>query len=209
MLRNCELSFDQFERIKSYCDSVQIEFSSTPFCLESSDFLSSLELDVVKVASFHLENKVLLRHLFENTSFTTYIVSTGMSTPQSIDSCIKLFNQYASHRDAELVFLHCVSQYPVVNISDYNLSNIPYLSSISLSNIVGFSDHTLGTEAAKLAVCLGASVIEKHFSIDNTLPGADHSMSCAPSVFSKLVNDCESAYQMLGNDRTSGSYTKG
>ena len=70
VLRNCELSFDQFERIKSYCDSVQIEFSSTPFCLESSDFLSSLELDVVKVASFHLENKVLLRHLFENTSFT-------------------------------------------------------------------------------------------------------------------------------------------
>ena len=60
VLRNCELSFDQFERIKSYCDSVQIEFSSTPFCLESSDFLSSLELDVVKVASFHLENKVLL-----------------------------------------------------------------------------------------------------------------------------------------------------
>ena len=96
VLRNCELSFDQFERIKSYCDSVQIEFSSTPFCLESSDFLSSLELDVVKVASFHLENKVLLRHLFENTSFTTHIVSTGMSTPQSIDSCIKLFNQYAS-----------------------------------------------------------------------------------------------------------------
>ena len=105
-----------------------------------------------------------------------------------------------------MVFLHCVSQYPVVNISDYNLSNIPYLSSISLSNIVGFSDHTLGTEAAKLAVCLGAVVIEKHFSIDNTLPGADHSMSCTPSIFSKLVNDCESAYQMLGNDRTSGSY---
>ena len=96
--------------------------------------------------------------------------------------------------------MHCISKYPIINEQDNHLENIKFISSIT-GKKVGFSDHSIGYNAATIATALGAEVIEKHFTIDNNIEGADHSMSANPKIFKELVSQCKLTLDYLGNQR--------
>ena len=207
LLKQCELSFEDFIRLKEHTEDLGLVFSSTPFCLESYNFLQSINTSHIKIASFHFANSVLLRHILSNCeNISCLIMSTGLSSPQLIASNSNLINSCFGDKVADRVrYLHCVSQYPVVDISNYNLSNIQMLKSMTQCP-VGYSDHSLGTKAAELSVALGACMIEKHFTTDNSLKGADHHFSATPAIFKNMVDKCNNVNIMLGTPRTQDVY---
>ena len=197
ILQKCELELSCFKLLQEKCESLVVEFCSTPFCPETANFLGSIKAKMIKIASFCLRDQSLLNAILESDCLESLIVSTGISTIDEIDSlyrCVK-----ATRPEVELT-LHCISAYPIPSVSDYNLCNI----SISLhgTDVGRLSDHSLGTEAACYAAVLGAEVIEKHFSIDTSLEGADHAMSASPEVFKTMVEKTLDAKLTLGNRRS-------
>lgn len=205
ILKQCELDFKSFTILKTFCDELGIEFASTPFCEESADFLASIGCKTVKVASFFLSNRHLLSRLFSDERFDRIIVSTGVSSIEQVLDANSLYESINFKRQPKLVFMHCISQYPVKSVADYNLINISYLAEAT-GKIVGYSDHSLGSFAPSIAVALGAACIEKHFSVDPQLPGADHAMSASPNTFADMVELCENTLRSLGTKRGSSCY---
>ena len=200
VLKKSELKFDDFRELKLFCDENSIEFASTPFCTESADFLAEIGCKTVKVASFYLCNPKLLECLFSESRFSTVLVSTGVSAAADVLAADSLYNSIHSSHKPQLIFMHCVSQYPVQKVEDYNLINIPNLAKIT-GKTVGYSDHTIGSFAPALAIALGAKYIEKHFTIDSKLDGADHAMSADPATFSEMVQSCNRVNVALGSIR--------
>ena len=200
ILKNSELKFDDFLELKLFCDVNSIEFSSTPFCTESADFLAQIACKTVKVASFYLCNLKLLEFLFGDSRFSTVLVSTGVSSYTDVLAADSLYNSIQSSHKPEVIFMHCVSQYPVQNVEDYNLINISNLAKTT-GKTTGYSDHTIGSFAPALAIALGAKYIEKHFTIDTKLDGADHAMSADPATFSEMVQSCLRVKVALGSIR--------
>lgn len=200
ILKACELGFDDFLELKLFCDDNNIEFSSTPFCAESADFLSEIGCKTVKVASFYLCNLNLLEQLFAESRFTTVLVSTGVSSAADVLAADALYNSINSPLKPQLIFMHCVSQYPVQNTEDFNLVNIAELARLT-GKRAGYSDHTIGSFAPSIAVALGATYIEKHFTVDASLVGADHAMSADPACFSEMVQVCLRVKTALGSIR--------
>ena len=200
ILQKCELELSCFKLLQEKCVSLGVEFCSTPFCPETANFLGSIKAKKIKIASFCLRDQSLLNAILESDCLESLIVSTGISTIDEIDSlyrCVK-----ATRPEVELTLLHCISAYPIPSVSDYNLCNISYFSSRYPDVRVGLSDHSLGTDAACYAAVLGAEVIEKHFSIDTSLEGADHAMSASPEVFKTMVEKTLDAKLTLGNRRS-------
>ena len=156
-------------------------------------FITSIGCVNIKVASFQIGNLNLLSYLAKQDWIENLWISTGMATHDEIVNALSIFNRASSSGPNSVTFFHCVSQYPIEKISDYQLNNIHYLRDLS-GKAAGFSDHTLGINAARIATAMGAAFIEKHFTIDNNLAGADHSMSANPSVFSELVSALRSAW---------------
>ena len=207
ILKSCELPFDSFHQLKSYSERLGLGFSSTPFCIESAEYLISIGIKYLKIASFHFENRTLINYILNNIQDGCHLmISTGLTSRDNIIELRDYISSLSRHtkKAFNYTFMHCVSQYPVLNPTDYNLSNISMISDLC-NGSVAYSDHTIGTKAAQFAVIMGANAIEKHFTIDPSLPGADHSMSADPTVFRQLVDDCNLAYSMLGSHRL-GSY---
>lgn len=208
LLTACELPFSAFEELKSFTESCGLIFSSTPFCIESSEFLASIQTQYIKIASFHFSNKRLINHILgKQDSFAKLILSTGLSTPCTIrethDLICSILGLELTREKVQ--YLHCISQYPVSNEADYNLRNISLIKKMT-GCVVGYSDHTIGHRAAELAISLGAQTIEKHFTNDTSQTGADHHMSSTPAAFRELVDACNSVVIMLGTERTSRNY---
>lgn len=204
ILKQCELSIDDFHDLKQFCENIDITFASTPFCERSAEYLSQIDCKIIKVASFHLRNIDLIKRILNFQNCNEIIISTGVSS--SID-LLRVNNLYDSlnQKLPKLSFLHCISEYPISNLSNYNLINIPYIKKIT-NKKVGFSDHSLGPLTASYAVALGAEIIEKHFTVDNQLEGADHAMSASPKVFKEMVDLCNNFQIMLGNRRLNSHY---
>lgn len=185
--RNTELSDEDHERLIEACRRCGVEFLTTCFDVERVDFLAGLGLKTVKVASPDCASWTLLDRLMEK--FEHLIISTGMSTDEEV---LAMVERTRGHR---VTVLHCVSLYPTPP-ERVNLSRMVWLRSLGVP--AGFSDHTLGTEAAKLAVALGAEVVEKHFTTSRTLPGKDQAVSCEPAEFTEIRRWAEAVERMRG-----------
>lgn len=191
MLKNLELSSDEFQEIADYTLKKDIIFISSPFDKESANLLDDLGVPIFKIASGEITNFPLLKHIAKKEK--PVILSTGMSTLGEIEEAINLIEKYNNH----LILMHCVTSYPA-RIEDTNLNVIKTLKS-TFKKPVGFSDHSLGIEMSIAAVTLGSSVIEKHFTLDKNLPGPDHKASLEPDEFANMVKSIRNVEKGLGN----------
>jgi sialic acid synthase SpsE len=183
MLKKLELSKEQHYEIVSYCKEKKISFFSTAFDIESLLFLKELGLTMVKIPSGEITNLPYLRKAAE--LFSEVIISTGMSTMNDIEQAINVFLK-AGHDKNTISILHCNTEYPT-DMKDVNLYAMNTIKK-TFKTKVGYSDHTLGSEVPIAAVALGAQVIEKHFTLDRSLPGPDQLASLEPNELKYMVD---------------------
>jgi N,N'-diacetyllegionaminate synthase len=192
MLKKLELSFNEFVKLNDYCKSKDIEFMSTAFDFDSIDFLDSLEMGTWKIPSGDITN---LPYLIKIAKLNKpVILSTGMSTMEDIRSAIKALKENGV---AELTVLHCTTEYPTP-FEDVNLNAMNTIKE-EFGVKVGYSDHTKGIEVPIAAVALGATVIEKHFTLDRNMEGPDHKASLEPNELKAMVDSIRHIELALGN----------
>ena len=182
MLKKLELSAADFIALKTHCTTHNILFMSTPFDLESIDFLADLGLEIFKIPSGELTNLPYLRKL--GGLRKNLILSTGMADLAEVQAAVAALQQ-AGTRQEQLAVLHCNTEYPTP-YEDVNLRVMETLRT-ALHLRIGYSDHTLGIEVSIAAVALGAQIIEKHFTLDKTMPGPDHQASLEPGELRQMV----------------------
>lgn len=189
MLKKLELSHSAHLRLVDYCRVKGIEFLSTPFDLQSIEFLSSLDLPLLKIPSGEITNLPYLRAV--NAIGKPVILSTGMSTMKEIEEAVDVLS------DCEVALLHCTTEYPC----PYNAVNLRAMVSLKehFRCEVGYSDHTSGIDIAIAAVAMGAKVIEKHFTVDRNLPGPDHKASLEPDELKRMVMAIRNVEKALGD----------
>jgi N,N'-diacetyllegionaminate synthase len=194
MIRKLELSRADHEMLINECHRQDIRFFSTAFDTESFDLLVSLGLDQVKIPSGELTNLPLLRYM--TRLGLPVILSTGMATLGEVEAAIDAIVQAGTPRNL-ITLLHCTTEYPAPMV-DVNLRAMVSMKA-ALGLEVGYSDHTLGIEIPIAAVALGASVIEKHFTLDRTLPGPDHQASLEPTELKTMVDAIRNVEAALGD----------
>ena len=194
MLRKLEISFDDFKTIALYCKELGIGFLSTPFDAESIDFLASLGLDYMKIPSGEITNLPYLRHV-ASTGIPA-ILSTGMSETDEIKAALKVFYQ-AGYTHDNLTLLHCTTEYPTP-MHDVNLKAMLTMRAM-FGIATGYSDHTRGIEVSVAAAALGATVIEKHFTLSRALEGPDHKASLEPGELAGMVKAVRNVTEALGD----------
>lgn len=194
MLSRLELSRSAHEAIIARCRDRGIQFLSTAFDVESVDLLRGLGVRLFKIPSGEITNLPYLRHIARTGG--PVILSTGMATLDDVEAAIRALESAGTPRD-RLTVLQCTTQYPAP-FEDVNLLAIPAMSR-RFGVAAGFSDHTPGIEAAVAAVALGATVIEKHFTLDRTLPGPDHAASLEPAELAALVTAIRHIEAALGD----------
>lgn len=182
MLKKLELSYDDFREIKKYCDEIGITFASTADEQDSLDFLVDLGIPFIKIGSGDIGNIPYLRYM--GTKKMPVILSTGMSTLGEVEISIQALREGGAKN---IKLLHCTTNYPCP-YNDVNLKAMDTLKT-AFGLDVGYSDHTEGIEVAIAAVARGATIIEKHFTLDKNMDGPDHKASMEPDEFSCMV-DC-------------------
>ena len=205
LFRKYEFNADEFDMLKRFCEEIDIQFCSTAFCIDSAKLLAEIGCDHIKVSSFQHQHKEMLAYIITQPIFKTLYVSTGLSTKQDIINLSSDYDSIEQTRKPDIAILHCISSYPVTSPTDCNLQNIPFIKNITQKK-VGYSDHTIGASVPPYAVAMGATVIEKHFTIDNQLEGPDHAMSASTEVFSEMVTQCEYAASLKGHIRGNTCY---
>jgi N,N'-diacetyllegionaminate synthase len=189
MIKALELSEADHERIAAHCRDREIEFMSTPFDFWSADLLVRLGIRRVKIPSGELTNRPFIEYLARND--LPIILSTGMARLEEVTDAVSWIAQtrkemgFSQPLAKLLTILHCTSNYPAA-FEDVNLRAMTTLAD-TLEFPVGYSDHTLGIEIAIAAVAMGANVIEKHFTLNRSLPGPDHQASLDPAQLKALV----------------------
>lgn len=194
LIRNLELSQVDHEMLINECQRQGIRFFSTAFDTESFDLLVSLGLDQVKIPSGELTNLPLLRYM--TRLGLPVMLSTGMATLGEIEAAIDAIVQAGTPRKL-ITVLHCTTEYPAPMV-DVNLRAMVSMKG-ALGVEVGYSDHTPGIEIPIAAVALGARVIEKHFTLDRTLPGPDHQASLEPYELKAMVDAIRNVEVALGD----------
>lgn len=192
MLAGLELSDAAHRELATHCERVGITFLSTPFDEASADLLDSLGVPLMKVPSGELTNKPLIRHVAAKGK--PLIVSTGMSTLAEVADAVRWAREVSN---APLTLLHCLTEYPAP-VEQVNLRAMDTLAE-QFGLPVGYSDHTPGIEVSVAAVARGASVIEKHLTLDKSLPGPDQAASLDPAEFAALVKAVRSVSSALGD----------
>lgn len=192
MLEKLELSYKAHEDLYEFCLKANIEFLSTPYDVESAKFLTSLGCNLIKTASADIVDIPL--HEYLASTNLKVLIATGMATLFEVELCL---NIYGMKNLQYITLLHCVSNYPCSDHS-LNLNAIKTLRN-KFNCDVGFSDHSAGNEAALISRALGATVIEKHFTTNKSLPGPDQRASSNPVEFSELVKLIRRGEVMLGN----------
>lgn len=192
MLKKLELSFADFSRLKEYCERKEICFLSTPFDFDSIDFLNSIEMPFWKVPSGEVTNLPYLLALAKTGK--PVVMSTGMCTLQEIREAIDVLK---ANGTKEIKLLHCNTEYPTP-FEDVNLKAMQTMRS-EFQLEVGYSDHTKGIEVPIAAVALGATIIEKHFTLDRNMEGPDHKASLEPQELAEMVKSIRNIEKALGN----------
>lgn len=196
MLAALSLSDEVFRELATHCAARNIMFLSTPFDTASADFLASIEVPLIKISSGDLTNLPLLRHIA--ALGMPVILSTGMSTLDEVEASVEALVAAGAKRQ-DITLLHCNTDYPTP-WHDVNLRAMDTMRR-ALNLPVGYSDHTTGIEIACAAVALGATVIEKHFTLDRNLPGPDHKASLEPDELASLVRSIRHIELALGSAR--------
>lgn len=190
-IKKLELSYEDFGRIKNYCDQKSILFFSTPDEIDSADFLAQLGVGLMKTASQDVTNTPFLGHVARLGM--PVIFSTGACTLTELAEGVETILAETN----ELIILHCVSSYPAP-MEQMNLSVLPNLRSM-FGCPVGLSDHTTGAEVACAAVALGARVFEKHLTLDKSMSGPDHQASLDPDEMFHYCQTLRSVRAALGD----------
>ena len=194
MVKKLELSSENHLKILEKCESLGIGFSSTGFDRASVDFLIELGVDFVKIPSGEITNLPYLRHV--GSKGLPIILSTGMSTMQEVKDAVRILEQ-AGSKKSDITVLHCNTEYPTP-MEDVNLCAMLSMKK-ELGVKVGYSDHTLGIEVPIAAVALGATVIEKHFTLDRTMQGPDHAASLEPDELKQMVYSIRNIEKAMGD----------
>ena len=192
MLRRLELSYDDFTRLKEYCDQHGICFLSTPFDFESIVFLNNMDMPFWKIPSGEVNNLPYLISLAKTGK--PVVMSTGMCEMKEIEDAIKILKDNGT-KDIKL--LQCNTEYPTP-YEDVNLNAMETMRN-HFKVEVGYSDHTKGIEIAIAAVALGATIIEKHFTLDHNMEGPDHKASLEPNEFADMVTSIRHIEKAMGN----------
>ncbi len=201
MLKALEMSSELHEALVTRCAEQGIEFMSTPFDEDAADFLLTLGMKRIKVPSGEIVNHPFLRHLADKD--VPLIVSTGMADLAEVEEAVAVIGEtrtrlgFAAPLTDMLTILHCTSNYPAAP-EDVNLRAMTTIASAT-SMPIGYSDHTLGLAVPTAAVALGATVIEKHFTLDRTLPGPDHRASLEPGELAALIAQIRAVEAALGS----------
>lgn len=193
MLRRLELSDEAHHRLQQHASTREITFLSTPFDEVAADFLDGLGVAAFKVPSGELTNLPFLAHVARKRK--PMIVSTGMATLAEVERALDTIR--AAAPAVEVVVLHCTSNYPAA-VDDVNLRAMESLSR-AFGVTVGYSDHTLGTSVSTAAVALGASLIEKHFTLDKSAAGPDHAASLDVQQLAALIVAIRDVEMALGD----------
>lgn len=194
MLKALELSKEKHRELFDYCIVAGITYLCTPYDIESARFLAEdLEVAAIKVASSDTTNIPFLQAL--DAMGRPVILSTGMCTMEEVRAAVAAMPTIRAA--GQLRLLQCTSEYP----APAEQSNLRVISTMAKEFCcpVGFSDHTVGTEAAALAVAAGAVLVEKHFTLNRSLPGPDHQASCEPSEFTALISRIREVEAILGS----------
>jgi N-acetylneuraminate synthase len=191
MLKRLELDRAAHERILRHCEDRGIQFLSSPFDLPSIDLLAEMNLPVYKVPSGELTNEPYLRKI--GAKGKPVILSTGMATLGEVEEAI---NTLRAAGAGQLTLLHCVTEYPAP-YAEVNLRAMHTLK-LAFGLPVGYSDHTPGIEVSIAAAALGAEMIEKHFTLDRSLPGPDHAASLEPGELKAMVTAIRNVEAALG-----------
>lgn len=192
MLKALELSYEDFRTIRDHCCEIGIQFLSTPDEVESLRFLVELGVPLIKVGSGEVTNIPYLRQI--GSTGKRVILSTGMSTLDQVRLAYETLRMAGA---PEVALLHCTTNYPCP-MEEVNLRAMLTLKE-SFGCEVGYSDHTMGIEVSVAAVALGASIIEKHFTLDRNLPGPDHKASIEPDEFAAMVRAIRHIEAALGD----------
>lgn len=194
MLKTLELTYEDHVKLIEYASSQGIKFLSTAFDLESVQLLAEFHLGLWKIPSGEITNYPYLRLIARQHE--PVILSTGMSTMEEIEEAVQVLLDNGLSLD-HLTILHCNTEYPTP-MCDVNLRAMNTIASVFHTQ-VGYSDHTLGIEIPIAAVALGASVIEKHFTLDRSLQGPDHKASLEPKELKRMVTAIRNVEAALGN----------
>jgi N,N'-diacetyllegionaminate synthase len=182
MVKKLELSFNDFKELKKYCDIKNIGFLSTGFDSPSLDFLNDIGQLFFKIPSGEITNKPYLQYIARKNK--PVVMSTGMADLNEIRSALDVLLKEGLILD-QITLLHCNTEYPTP-MTDVNLKAMITIKK-TFKTKIGYSDHTLGIEVPIAAVALGATVIEKHFTLDRNLPGPDHKASLQPDELKAMV----------------------
>ena len=192
MCKRIHLKLSDYDIIKKYCEEVGIEFLSTPFDLESIDYLEKLGMRLWKIPSGEITNLPYLIKIAKTGK--PVIMSTGMAELNEVEEAVNVLKENGA---GEITLLHCTTEYP----APFESVNLRAMNTLreKFGTEVGYSDHTVGFEAAVAAVVLGASVIEKHFTLNHNMEGPDHKASLEPEEFEVMVNNIRMIEKALGD----------
>lgn len=192
MLSKLLLSFEDFAELKNYCDLIGIHFLSTPFDIESVDFLDELGCDIWKIPSGEITNYPYLVHIARTGK--QIILSTGMCDMDEIEAALEVLKANGAK---DITLFHCTTNYP----TPYDEVNLSAMNSLreKYGCDVGYSDHTLGICVPIAAVALGATVIEKHFTLDRNMDGPDHKASLEPNELKEMIDSIRNIEMAMGD----------
>ena len=194
MIKKLELDRAEHEELNKYCAAKGIRFLSTAFDHDSIDLLTELSVPFFKIPSGEITNLPYLRHI--GRLGKPIIMSTGMATLEEVRTTLNELLEAGAEKD-QITILHCNTEYPTP-MEDVNLKAMLTIEN-ELGVAVGYSDHTLGIEVSVAAVALGATVIEKHFTLDRTLSGPDHAASLEPHELKTMVTAIRNIEKAMGN----------
>ena len=188
------LNNDEMLEVANYCKEIEIDFSSTPYSNHEVDFLiNDCNAAFIKIASMELNNYPYLEYIGKTGA--PIILSTGMGELKEIKKAVKTIENTGNKN---ICILHCISIYPC-ETSTINLKNISGLIKEFPDYLIGYSDHSVGTEMASAAIALGACVIEKHFTLDSSRIGMDNQMASEPDEMTQMVQNCKNVQIALGS----------
>ena len=193
MIRNLTLPLSAFSALKDHCDKTGIKFMSTPFDLESVDALMKVGMDYIKVPSGEITNLPYLRKVAQQG--LPVIMSTGMCELDEVKAALDILYTNGLN-PGKVSLLHCNTEYPTP-FEDVNLKAMLTLKN-EFGVKVGYSDHTKGIEVPIAAVAMGAEIIEKHFTLDRTMPGPDHVASLEPNELKAMVDAIRNIEKAVG-----------
>ena len=193
MIKKLELNRSSHKVLIQYCEKKNIQFLSTAFDHESIDLLAEMNIPFYKISSGEITNLPYLRHV--GRMGKPVVMSSGMATLEEIHRAMNVLLEAGVKKD-KLIILHCNTEYPTP-MKDVNLQAMLTIRD-ELGVSVGYSDHTLGIEISVAAAALGATVIEKHFTLDRTLPGPDHAASLEPEELKAMVSAIRNIENAMG-----------